>query len=249
LRRRASLLLAGLFALWPLRPPSCTWAMGARAVRYYWPGRSLVNHGTERCISFGGLRADHAVGQRGSPGPGSRSASTAAVEGASRLKDERDTSRQEETRYGAAAGALLGGACPPAILMLSIPPIVLVAGELGAPLERGVCRRCTRIEGEIAALEARKPAPLGREGEAAFVAAWRRSRSRLVRIRLRQQRPARRILARRALHENCLWRIEGGLHPDDPALGRVGTTPRLKSEDQTGAGPSIAGRCPKIPCR
>src|SRR6267142_5942625 len=31
------------------------------AGRYYCQG-ALVNHGTERCISFGGLRADHAVG-------------------------------------------------------------------------------------------------------------------------------------------------------------------------------------------
>src|SRR6266478_10088753 len=40
---------------------SCTWAMGGKAGRYYCQG-ALVNHGTERCTSFGGLRADHAVG-------------------------------------------------------------------------------------------------------------------------------------------------------------------------------------------
>src|SRR6267378_4435538 len=34
---------------------------GGKAGRYYCQG-ALVNHGTERCISFGGLRADHAVG-------------------------------------------------------------------------------------------------------------------------------------------------------------------------------------------
>ena len=34
---------------------------GGKAGRYYCRG-ALVNHGTERCISFGGLRADHAVG-------------------------------------------------------------------------------------------------------------------------------------------------------------------------------------------
>ena len=40
---------------------SCTWAMGGKTGRYYCQG-ALVNHGTERCISFGGLRVDHAVG-------------------------------------------------------------------------------------------------------------------------------------------------------------------------------------------
>src|SRR5438552_14576248 len=34
---------------------------GGKAGRYYCQG-ALVNHGTERCISFGGLRADDAVG-------------------------------------------------------------------------------------------------------------------------------------------------------------------------------------------
>src|SRR6266576_2872124 len=34
---------------------------GGKAGRYYCQG-ALVNHGTERCISFGGLRVDHAVG-------------------------------------------------------------------------------------------------------------------------------------------------------------------------------------------
>ena len=36
-------------------------AYGGKAGRYHCEG-ALVNHGTERCISFGGLRADHAVG-------------------------------------------------------------------------------------------------------------------------------------------------------------------------------------------
>src|SRR5260370_37790321 len=58
--RRGELLLAGL-----LRCGHCGRKLyvgyGGKAGRYYCRG-ALVNHGTERCISFGGLRADHAVG-------------------------------------------------------------------------------------------------------------------------------------------------------------------------------------------
>ena len=58
--RRGELLLAGL-----LRCGHCGRKMyvgyGGKAGRYHCEG-ALVNHGTERCISFGGLRADHAVG-------------------------------------------------------------------------------------------------------------------------------------------------------------------------------------------
>ena len=58
--RRGELLLAGL-----LRCGHCGRKMyvgyGGKAGRYYCQG-GLVNHGTERCISFGGLNADHAVG-------------------------------------------------------------------------------------------------------------------------------------------------------------------------------------------
>ena len=58
--RHGELLLAGL-----LRCGHCGRKMyvayGGKAGRYHCEG-ALVNHGTERCISFGGLRADHAVG-------------------------------------------------------------------------------------------------------------------------------------------------------------------------------------------
>src|SRR4029077_8009399 len=58
--RRGELLLAGL-----LRCGHCGRKLyvgyGGKAGRYYCQG-ALVNHGTERCISFGDLRADHAVG-------------------------------------------------------------------------------------------------------------------------------------------------------------------------------------------
>ena len=58
--RRGELLLAGL-----LRCGHCGRKMyvayGGKAGRYHCEG-ALVNHGTKRCISFGGLRADQAVG-------------------------------------------------------------------------------------------------------------------------------------------------------------------------------------------
>jgi len=58
--RRGELLLAGL-----LRCGHCGRKLyvgyGGKAGRYYCQG-ALVNHGTTRCISFGGLRADAAVG-------------------------------------------------------------------------------------------------------------------------------------------------------------------------------------------
>src|SRR6202048_942250 len=58
--RRGELLLAGL-----LRCGHCGRSLyvgyGGKAGRYYCQG-ALVNHGTARCISFGGLRADNAVG-------------------------------------------------------------------------------------------------------------------------------------------------------------------------------------------
>src|SRR6202048_4602600 len=50
--RRGELLLAGL-----LRCGHCR-----RRLYAGYGGKALVNHGTDRCISFGGLRADHSVG-------------------------------------------------------------------------------------------------------------------------------------------------------------------------------------------
>jgi len=58
--RRGELVLAGL-----LRCGHCGRKLyvgyGGKSGRYYCQG-ALVNHGTARCISFGGLRADNAVG-------------------------------------------------------------------------------------------------------------------------------------------------------------------------------------------
>ena len=96
--RRGELLLAGL-----LRCGHCGRKLyvgyGGKAGRYYCQG-GLVNHGTARCISFGGLRADNAVGTE-----------VLRVVGS----DPRGISRTTATRTGVAGGTLLGGLCPAAI--------------------------------------------------------------------------------------------------------------------------------------
>ena len=109
--RRGGLLLAGL-----LRCGHCGRKMyvgyGGKAGRYYCQG-ALVNHGTERCISFGGLRADHAIGS-GSSADFEAARHRCRSQGA-RGSNERDVSRPPATGAGAAAGALCGGSCPSAI--------------------------------------------------------------------------------------------------------------------------------------
>ena len=96
--RCGELLLAGL-----LRCGHCGRKLyvgyGGKAGRYYCQG-GLVNHGTARCISFGGLRADNAVGTE-----------VLRVVGS----DPRGISRTTATRTGVAGGTLLGGLCPAAI--------------------------------------------------------------------------------------------------------------------------------------
>jgi Phage integrase, N-terminal SAM-like domain len=102
--RRGELLLARL-----LRCGHCGRKLyvgyGGKAGRYYCQG-ALVNHGTERCISFGGLRVDHAVGGEVLRvlKPARHQCRSDGAQGS----DERDISRPEATRSGAAAGALLG---------------------------------------------------------------------------------------------------------------------------------------------
>ena len=109
--RRGELFLAGL-----LRCGHCGRKMyvayGGKAGRYHCEG-ALVNHGVERCISFGGLRADQAVGaevlQVLKP-----LGVDAAIEGA-RRSGGRDVGREAAARAGVAAGAFRGRACAPAV--------------------------------------------------------------------------------------------------------------------------------------
>jgi DNA invertase Pin-like site-specific DNA recombinase len=156
--RRGELLLAGL-----LRCGHCGRKMyvayGGKAGRYVCEG-ALVNHGTERCISFGGLRVDDAVGTEVV-----RILKPLGIEAAIKALDARagETSaakRQLElalqrARFEAAHARRQYDAVDPANR--------LVAGELERRWNEAL-QVVHRIESDIAALEAKKPVLLG-EGE------------------------------------------------------------------------------------
>lgn len=153
--RRGELLLAGL-----LRCGHCGRKMyvayGGKAGRYLCEG-ALVNHGTVRCISFGGLRVDDAVGTEVL-----RFLKPLGIDAAIKALDAQagETSaakRQLElalqrVRFEAAHARRQYDAVDPANR--------LVAGELERRWNEAL-RVAHRIESEIAALEARKPVPLG----------------------------------------------------------------------------------------
>jgi DNA invertase Pin-like site-specific DNA recombinase len=153
--RRGELLLAGL-----LRCGHCGRKMyvayGGKAGRYLCEG-ALVNHGTERCISFGGMRVDDAVGTEVL-----RVLKPLGIEAAIKALDAQagETSaakRQLElalqrARFEAAHARRQYDAVDPANR--------LVAGELERRWNEAL-QVVHRIESEIAALEARKPVPLG----------------------------------------------------------------------------------------
>src|ERR1700730_11280661 len=207
---------------------SCTWAM----VRYYCQG-ALVNHGTERCISFGGLRADHAVGSEvlRDLKPLGINAAVRALEAqtseTSAAKRQLDMALQQ-ARFSAAHARRQYDAVD--------PDNRLVAGELERRWNEAL-QGVHRIEGEIAALEARKPAPLGEK-----------ERRHLLQpgadLDLAWSHPAataatRKRILRAALHE-IVARIEGGfiqmvLH------WQGGDHTALKSEDQRGRQASLDG--------
>jgi DNA invertase Pin-like site-specific DNA recombinase len=152
--RRGELLLAGL-----LRCGHCGRKLyvgyGGKAGRYYCQG-ALVNHGTERCISFGGLRADHAVGT-----DVLRVLKPLGIDAAAKALDAQtsETSsaqRQlelalQQARFSVAHARRQYDAVDPANR--------LVAGELERRWNEAL-QAMHRIEGEIVAIEARKPAPL-----------------------------------------------------------------------------------------
>ena len=153
--RHGELLLAGL-----LRCGHCGRKMyvayGGKAGRYLCEG-GLVNHGTERCISFGGLRADHAVGTEVLRvlKPLGVDAAVKALE--AQASETSAAKRQLElalqrARYEAAHARRQYDAVDPTNR--------LVAGELERRWNEAL-QVVHRIESEIAAIEARKPAPLG----------------------------------------------------------------------------------------
>jgi len=153
--RQGELLLAGL-----LRCGHCGRKMyvayGGKAGRYHCEG-ALVNHGTKRCISFGGLRADQAVAAEilNVLQPLGIDAALKALEAqASKTSAAR---RQLElalqrAHYEAAHARRQYDAADPANR--------LVAGELERRWNKAL-EAVQQIEGEIAALDAAKPSPLG----------------------------------------------------------------------------------------
>src|SRR6202521_1986773 len=153
--RHGELLLAGL-----LRCGHCGRKMyvayGGKAGRYHCEG-ALVNHGTERCISFGGLRADHAVGTevlRVLKPLGV----DAAVKALEAQTGETSAARRQlelalqRARFEAAHARRQYDAVDPTNR--------LVAGELERRWNEAL-QVVHRIESEIAAIETRKPVPLG----------------------------------------------------------------------------------------
>jgi len=153
--RRGELLLAGL-----LRCGHCGRKVyvgyGGKAGRYYCQG-ALVNHGTQRCISFGGLRADHAVGAevlRVLKPLGIDAAVNAlqAQTGETSAAQRQLELALQQARFEAAHSRRQYDAVDPANR--------LVAGELERRWNEAL-QVAQRIEGEIAGLEASKQAPLG----------------------------------------------------------------------------------------
>src|SRR5712671_5922883 len=199
--RRGELLLAGL-----LRCGHCGRKLyvgyGGKAGRYYCQG-ALVNHGTQRCISFGGLRADQAVGSEVLRvlKPLGINAAVKALE--AQTSETSAAERQldmalQQARFSAAYARRQYDAVD--------PDNRLVASELERRWNEAL-QVVHRIEGEVAALEARKPAPLGEKE--------RRHLMQLgADLELAWSHPAataatRKRILRAALHE-IVVRIEGG---------------------------------------
>ena len=200
--RRGELLLAGL-----LRCGHCGRKMyvgyGGKAGRYHCQG-ALVNHGTGRCISFGSLRADHAVGTEVLRvlKPLGIDAAVKALEAETRetpaARRQLDLALQQ-ARFSAAHARRQYDAVD--------PDNRLVAAELERRWNEAL-QVVHRLEGEIAALEARKPPPLGEQE--------RRQLMQLgADLELAWSHPAataatRKRILRAALYE-IVVRIEGGL--------------------------------------
>jgi hypothetical protein len=153
--RRGELLLAGL-----LRCGQCGRKLyvgyGGKAGRYFCQG-ALVNHGTERCISFGGLRADHAVGVEVL-----RLLKPLGIDAAAKALDAQtsETSAARRQLELALQQARFSAAHARRQYDTVDPDNRLVAGELERRWNEAL-QAVHRIEGEIAAIDARKPAPLG----------------------------------------------------------------------------------------
>src|SRR6201993_868392 len=199
--RDGELLLAGL-----LRCGHCGRKLyvgyGGKAGRYYCQG-ALVNHGTARCISFRGLRADAAVGTEVLRVLKPLGIDAAVKALAAQTSETSAAQRQlelalQEAHFAVAHARRQYDAVDPANR--------LVASELERRWNEAL-QVVHRLQGEIAALEAKKPAPLGEK-----------ERQPLMRLgadlELAWSHPAataetRKRILRTALHE-IVVRIEGG---------------------------------------
>jgi hypothetical protein len=200
--RRGELLLAGL-----LRCGHCGRKLyvgyGGKAGRYYCQG-ALVNHGTERCISFGGLRADHAVGSEVLRVLKPLGINAAVKALAAQTSETSAAQRQldmalQQARFAAAYARRQYDAVD--------PDNRLVASELERRWNEAL-QVVHRLEGEIAALEARKPAPVGEKERRLLMQLG-------ADLELAWSHPAataatRKRILRAALHE-IVARIEGGV--------------------------------------
>ena len=222
--RRGELLLAGL-----LRCGHCGRKLyvgyGGKSGRYYCHG-ALVNHGTARCISFGGLRADNAVGTevlRVLKPLGIDAAVKALATQTSEISAAR---RQlelalQEARFSAAYARRQYDAVD--------PDNRLVASQLERRWNEAL-QVVHRLEGEIAELDGEKAGTFGGERAAAPDAARCRSGARLVAPGgdggNPQEDPAHRIARDHRAHRRRL-------HRDGPAL--AGRRPhRAATEDEWG---------------
>ena len=152
--RRGELILAGL-----LRCGHCGRKMYVgygKSGRYYCQG-AVVNHGTERCISFGGLRADQAVGTEVL-----RVLKPLGIDAAVKALEAQTTEMSAAKRQLELALAQAHYEVAHARRQYdSVDPANrLVAGELERRWNEAL-QVVHRIEGEIAALDAERPPPLG----------------------------------------------------------------------------------------
>lgn len=154
--RRGELLLAGL-----LRCGHCGRKLyvgyGGKAGRYHCQG-ALVNHGTGRCISFGSLRADDAVGTQVL-----RALKPLGIDAAVKALQAQtsETSAAQRQRALALEQARFSAAHARRQYDAVDPGNRLVAGELERRWNEAL-QVVHRLEGELAAIDARKPAPLGK---------------------------------------------------------------------------------------
>ena len=138
---------------------------GGKLGRYNCYG-ARTNHGAARCISISGLSIDAAIATEVLRvlKPLGIEAAVKAIE--AQTTENTAAERQlelslQQARYEAAHARRQYDAVDPANR--------LVAGRVGAPLERGIAGRVAEIEGEIAAMVAQQPPPLGETGTAALM--------------------------------------------------------------------------------